>query len=262
MAIRDEINRIANEVSTQTDLIAQITSALEGKASGGGTEDLNAILTEQEELIVELQEILRDKAAGSGEADTRFKELAECTLTTIDDESLTEITRQYAFAYSDSLVTVRLPNVTSSAQSAFRYCSALESVDMPNLKDTLQTYFFQYCYKLKNVNIPLVTKTSTGVFQGCEELETVKLGQLTNLGANAFNGCIKLAALIIERVATTAPTMSSTGVFTNTPIEGGTGYIYVPTSMVDRYKSATNWSTYAAQIRAIEDYPEICGGGS
>ena len=37
---------------------------------------------------------------------------------------------------------------------------------------------------------------------------------------------------------------------------------YVPTSLVDTYKSATNWSTYAEQIRAIEDYPEITGGAT
>jgi hypothetical protein len=29
--------------------------------------------------------------------------------------------------------------------------------------------------------------------------------------------------------------------------------------LVDSYKTATNWSKYATQIRAIEDYPDICG---
>lgn len=48
--------------------------------------------------------------------------------------------------------------------------------------------------------------------------------------------------------------------FTGTPIESGTGYIYVPSALVDSYKAATNWTTYADQIRAIEDYPDICGG--
>lgn len=33
-----------------------------------------------------------------------------------------------------------------------------------------------------------------------------------------------------------------------------TGYLYVPSTMVDSYKTATNWSSYADYIRAIEDY--------
>ena len=37
-------------------------------------------------------------------------------------------------------------------------------------------------------------------------------------------------------------------------IANGKGYIYVPRAMVDTLKSATNWSTYATQIRALEDY--------
>jgi hypothetical protein len=52
----------------------------------------------------------------------------------------------------------------------------------------------------------------------------------------------------------------NTNAFVNTPIAKSTGYIYVPRALVDSYKSATNWSTYANQIRAIEDYPDITGG--
>ena len=40
----------------------------------------------------------------------------------------------------------------------------------------------------------------------------------------------------------------------NCPIGQGTGYIYVPSALVNTYKSANYWSTYANQIRAIEDY--------
>lgn len=37
------------------------------------------------------------------------------------------------------------------------------------------------------------------------------------------------------------------------------GYIYVPAALIDEYKTATNWATFADQFRAIEDYPDICG---
>ena len=32
------------------------------------------------------------------------------------------------------------------------------------------------------------------------------------------------------------------------------GYIYVPKSLIDDYKVATNWATFADRFRALEDY--------
>lgn len=38
-----------------------------------------------------------------------------------------------------------------------------------------------------------------------------------------------------------------------TTIEKATGYVYVPDDMVDTYKSATNWSVYASQIKGMSE---------
>ena len=48
----------------------------------------------------------------------------------------------------------------------------------------------------------------------------------------------------------------------NSKIEKGAGYIYVPSALVDAYKADSKWNAYANQFRAIEDYPDICGGGA
>ena len=53
--------------------------------------------------------------------------------------------------------------------------------------------------------------------------------------------------------------LKSTGALLNTPIAQGTGYIYVPKNLMEQYKVATNWTLYATQFRAIEDYLDIIG---
>ena len=85
----------------------------------------------------------------------------------------------------------------------------------------------------------------------------VEQGKLGSIGAGAFSGCSSLETVIIRKVGTSATPLPVTNAFTNTPIASGTGYIYVPASAVDAFKVAKNWATYAAQIRAIEDYPGI-----
>ena len=64
---------------------------------------------------------------------------------------------------------------------------------------------------------------------------------------------------IILRSETMA-TLKNTDAFSMTPIISGTCYIYVPRALLSDtdstkdYRQASNWSTYAAQFRALEDY--------
>jgi hypothetical protein len=120
-------------------------------------------------------------------------------------------------------------------------------------------YAFKNCSKLTSVNFPAATSIGNEAFDGCRELTSVNFPAATSIGTYAFDGCSKLTSVILRNTSSVV-TIYNTNVFTNTPIKSGTGYIYVPAALVDSYKAATNWSAYAAQIRAIEDYPEICGG--
>ena len=86
------------------------------------------------------------------------------------------------------------------------------------------------------------------------------MGLVTNLPSWSLANCRVLETVILRK-SDGICTLQVTNALSGTPIANGTGYVYVPSALVEEYKSATNWSTYAEQIRAIEDYPEITGGG-
>lgn len=101
-----------------------------------------------------------------------------------------------------------------------------------------------------------VTKVGTYAFYRCSALTGVDFYAVTSIGNQAFRQS-GLTTMILRME--TVPTLT-TDVFEHTPMLNGNGYIYVPRSLVDFYKAATNWSTYADQILAIEDHPDVCGG--
>lgn len=70
MALIDKLNAIGNAIRAKTGKTQKLTldemPAEISSIVGGGTEDLNAVLTEQEELIDELKSVLDNKASGGG----------------------------------------------------------------------------------------------------------------------------------------------------------------------------------------------------
>ena len=111
---------------------------------------------------------------------------------------------------------------------------------------------------LTSVSFYNVQTVGADAFNGCSGLEIADFKRLGYTGAsieaNAFNGCTNLRALIL-RAETAAPvSLKGTGALSNTAIANGTGYIYAPAYTITYFKSDTNWSAYAAQFRALEDY--------
>lgn len=114
------------------------------------------------------------------------------------------------------------------------------------------------CTKLTSVMLPAVRTTDGNSMIGCSEVRKADFSNLQNIRYSTFYSNKKLVTLIIRTQVVTK--LENTSAFKDTPIASGTGYVYVPSALVDSYKTATNWSTYANQIRAIEDYPDITGG--
>lgn len=92
-------------------------------------------------------------------------------------------------------------------------------------------------------------------FAYCNQLLTAEFSNVTYVGMGAFGYCIRLSAVIIRSSQIPRISMNSGGPFFNSSIASGTGYIYVPDDLVDDYKAAEGWSTYADQIKGISELP-------
>ena len=154
----------------------------------------------------------------------------------------------YAFYGDKSLASVSLPVATSVGTNVFYGCTSLASVSLP-LVTSLGGYAFYGCTSLTSVPLPLVTSISSSAFQNCSALTTADFPAATSISSNAFNGCTALTSLTLSK--NQVATLSSTSALQNTPIASGTGYIYVPDDLVDQYKAATNWATYANKIMPL-----------
>ena len=145
-------------------------------------------------------------------------------------EKLTSI-EKYGFYNCTSITISKLPEgLTSIQQSAFAKCNSITIKELPIGIKTIEPYCFQECSSIPSFKV---------------------LGDVTSIGNYAFNKCSALQYIQFPNV-TSVPTLG-TSVFASTPIESRTGHIYVPNTLVDSFKSATNWSAYASQIKPISE---------
>lgn len=150
-----------------------------------------------------------------------------------------------------SITEISSSSVTSIGEGAFSYSNALTTVGFP-VATSIGNYAFYFCNALTTVNFPVATSIGEGAFQYCNALTTVDFPVATSIGDSAFQYCTLLESLLLR--GNNVCELQSKTSFNATPIKSGTGYIYVPSALIEQYKVETNWSTYAAQFRALEDY--------
>lgn len=179
--------------------------------------------------------------------------IIERTITEFKDDMLTSLGKS-AFADCLALTTVDCPKVINFADRVFQNCVALVDANFESLTNP-GSYTFYGCKALTNVNLGSVTRLGAQTFYNCSQLRVLDLPKLSTIpvGSNeAFYHCTSLSALILRNESVVS--IDTTEHFNNSSIASGTGYIYVPRDLIEDYKVATNWSTYADQFRALEDY--------
>ena len=150
-----------------------------------------------------------------------------------------------AFFGCSSLTSVTIPDsVTSIGLQAFCYCSSLTSITIPNSVTSIGGAAFGGCSSLTSITIPdSVTSIGLQAFCYCSSLTSVTIpDSVTSIGNEAFFGCSRLTSVYCK-----APTPPSGG--NNMFSDNASGRkIYVPTALVEAYKSAERWSYYASDI--------------
>lgn len=178
------------------------------------------------------------------------------SITEYADDDILSI-GDYSFYSSARLTKIDLPNVTEIGVFTFYGCSALQTANLP-VATSIGNYAFYANSKLGSVNVTSVTQIGKMAFRNCSQLTVIDLPSVSSIDTYVFYNCTNLKTVIIRNQ--TMCELVNTNAFGGMPISNGTGYIYVPSALVDTYRAGTNWSALANQIRAIEDYPDITGG--
>ena len=205
------------------------------------------------------------------------------TLATISIPSTVLEIGNSAFNNCSSLESIYIPgSVTTIGTQAFYGCNSIESVQIPNSVTSIGEVAFGFCASLSEFKgkfassdgrclivdgtlnsfaqagvaeytLPKTVKTiGSYAMHNSPQLTKVTIPtSVTAISEGAFNGCISLQSVYCQPTST--PT-GAAGMFDN---NHPNRKIYVPSTVVNAYKSAQHWSTYADAIFADAD-PANC----
>lgn len=267
MALIDKITAIADGFRTSRGITNKLSldemAALAAEnvgGSGGGGDALGDLLTGT------LTEYSNDKI-------TTFNSVFCCcsTITAVSFPACISIPT-YAFSSCSSLKIADFPACTTVGSSAFYKCSALETINFPSCEiiypyafsscrhienvdfpkcQDVKSSAFGFCEKLKTVNLPVCSMIGNNAFYYCTALETISLPACTSIGSSAFRSCTYIKSVWL--LASSVCTLADSTAFWATGITSGRGSIFVPASLVDAYKSATNWAYFSSYIASAEN---------
>lgn len=267
MSNRDTINTNNNTISGHNTRLSSLLTKINSlpEAGSGGGEDLTTELTQQTTLlsdqttsIADIKTALEGKGAISpkktmnitenGTYDVTNYAKANVNINIHEIEDLL-LRRRYG-EYVPNYVNNRITEIGDSAFAGDYF----ETITCENAK-TLGFYACQDCYQLATVNFPLVKRIMKDTFYQCGKLTEVNIPNMEYIGYSAFSLCKSLEKLVIRQSSVVCQ-LAGTDAFNSTPIASGTGYIYVPDTLVNSYKTATNWKTYANQIKPLSELEE------
>lgn len=183
---------------------------------------------------------------GSSGSNT-LKEILECTITSISDNTITKLNSQ-AFRNNTNITSAEFPNATNIVTEAFRGCSKLANINVKSATGIGGNAFMGTAITV--LVLPKFASIPQSALSNMSSCTTIDL-----LGGYFYSACLqncsKLTTLIIR--STSVSVLANANFITGTPFKsGGTGgTIYIPKVLYDElgtgsakdFKAATNWST-------------------
>ena len=148
-----------------------------------------------------------------------------------------------AFEYCSALTSIDLPNATRIGERAFYSCSVLTSVNLSNAT-SIGDDAFQDCSALTSIDLSNATSIGDSAFFSCYALTSIDLPNATSIGYRAFYDISSLKTIFLR-----SKTMCTC---TGNPNITSSATIYVPESLINSYKTATYWSSYARMFKTLE----------
>ncbi len=249
--IREQITRIAGLKSRIRDLII----------TNGVPVNINDTIDKYPNIISSIKSLV--------DAPFEKRIFDDYLMGSIDSLSNNKITQIMPGAFRQKsvseLLTINLPNVTAISNYAFYGDQNLMdllfddnqwvlNLNLPNAISIGNSAFL--ARPIVNLTLPNVTSIGDSSFRYCSKIKKIDLSAVESIGGYAFEYCGSLETVIFRCNSLVCPEYTS---FANTPFEVSRVYVYVPRVLVETYNNDTYWTAINAKIRAIEDYPEICG---
>lgn len=179
----------------------------------------------------------------------------------------------YSFESRNYLTAIILENVTSMTGYCFRDCSNIEKIIMKSLGSGNAMEWAKNCASLKLVILPNVTVLNTYAFDlsgiiekaifsrysgnvlgtiSSNKMILADFGNAQTMSGFSARGSANFDKLIL-RNDNTITTLSATSIFNNTPFATSGGKLFVPSTIISNYETATNWSALVGMtVLALE----------
>ena len=171
---------------------------------------------------------------------------AECSmLESVNIPESITIINSNCFSGCKLLKSICLPPfLTKIGDSAFARCESLASIVFSNILEEIGEWAFSYCTSIKTIEIPAsVISTGSFCFLSCNSLTNAIIHSSAEM-QGTFGWCEKLYKVVCD--ANTVPIISkscSPQAFDGTQFNT-IGYLYVPSNLIESYKSDEYWSQW------------------